>query len=447
MTGAAWLGSLLLIVVSGLPFAGHRAFAGFPLFTRAVLAGTSGAVFVSFAMTIAVLAGIPWSPLWLVAAGAAIAVLLRFLLRPPFPEPTSRPPARRRTRIVFASAALSALAVAAALVATASAAATSPDLFFFWGPKAQQFALARGFDAAFMREEFHQHMHAYYPPLVTNLAAFASMAAGRMSWTGALLTFPLLLGGLAIGLPGALGRATGSARSAALSALTVGALGYLGIEANVAGNAEMPLLLFETLAVALLLSDAAGSGAIQWLAGVLLAGATATKVEGLPFVIAAAGLFLLFRPAASRPIGPAAARLLLPAAVSLSAWFGFGASRGIFFGYSGYGRFLDIYPDHLPAVLSAIGRALTDTGHALPWLVPFAGLFAALPLARRAILPIGTAAILTAFFVFTYLHRPENPSLWISWSAARIFSPVAMLIALAAAASTERPHTEPPSSD
>jgi hypothetical protein len=436
MSGLLWLASLLLVCVAGLPLVGHRAFAHFALSTRFALAGASGAVFVSFAMTVAVLLGISWGVPWLVAAAAALSAGLRFLLRDPrtgageVVPAVDAVPGRAGLAVLLASA-LSLVAVGAALLATGAGAATSPDLLFFWGPKAQQFALARSFDAAFMRDELHQHMHAYYPPLVTNLGAFASMAAGRMSWTGATLTFPLLLGVLAIGLPGALARSLGRARAAAIAALTVAALAYLGVEADVAGNGEMTLLFFETLAVALLLSDDAARGSTQLLAGVLLAGAAASKVEGLPFVVSAAALFFLARPAASRPFWPVAARLLLPSIAMLATWFAFGASRRIFFGYSGYGRFLDLYPDHLPTVLSAVGRALWTTGHALPWLVPLACVLAALPLSRRWILPIGTAAILSAFFLFTYIHRAEDPSLWISWSAARIFSPVAMLLSLA----------------
>jgi hypothetical protein len=334
------------------------------------------------------------------------------------------------------------LAVGCALAATSAGAASSPDLLFFWGPKAQQFALARSFDTGFMRDAFHQYMHSYYPPLVTNLGAFASMAAGRMSWTGATLTFPLLLAALAIGLPGTLSGWLGPRRSAAIAALTVAALAYLGTEADIAGNGDMPLLLFEALAAALLLSGSGAEGPAQLLAGLLLSGAAAAKVEGLPFVLSAVALFLLTRPEASRPLWKTAARLLLPTVVALSAWFAFGATRRLFFGYSEYGRFLDLHPDHFPVVVAAIARALWSAGHGLPWLVPLACLLAALPLSRRAWLPLGTAAALTAFFLFTYIHRAEDPSLWISWSAARIFSPVAMLFALAAIC-TQDPSAEP----
>ena len=438
MNGATWVASLALAGLTGLPLLSHRAFSTFSLPARLVLAGAAGAVFVSFVMTAAVLVGVPWSVPWLVLAGAGLAAILR-LLRPSSHEGgIARRPRESARLTLLAAWGLSAAAVAAALVATLAGAATSPDLFFFWGPKAQQFAIARSFDSAFMNDPLHHHMHPYYPPLVTNLGAFASMAAGRMSWTGATLTFPVLLGALAAGLPGTLSGRLGKARSAAISALTVSAIALLGIEADVAGNAEMTLLLFEALAIALLLSEEAAEGSTQLLAGILIAGAAAAKVEGLPFAATAVVLFFIIQPSARRDFGPAAARLFLPAAAMLAAWFAFGATRRIFFGYSGYGRFLDLHPDHIGVVLSAVRRSLASTGHALPWLVPLACLLLALPLSRRWVLPIGTAAVMTGFFLFTYIHRSEDPSLWISWSAPRIFSPIAMLFAIAASLSRAR---------
>ena len=446
MNGATWVASLALAGLTGLPLLSHRAFSSFSLPARIVLAGAAGAVFVSFVMTAAVLVGIPWSVPWLVLAAAALGALLRLVV----PQSRSVEMSNRQraawtfrhfdisTYTLVAAYMLSAAAVAAALVATLAGAATSPDLFFFWGPKAQQFAIARTFDSAFMNDPLHHHMHPYYPPLVTNLGAFASMAAGRMSWTGATLTFPVLLGALAAGLPGTLSGRLGKARAAAISALTVSAIALLGIEADVAGNAEMTLLLFEALTIALLLSEEAAESSTQLLAGILIAGAAAAKVEGLPFAVTAIVLFFAIQPSARRDFGPAAARLFLPGAAMLAAWFAFGATRRIFFGYSGYGRFLDLHPDHIGVVFSAVGRSLASTGHALPWLVPLACLLLALPLSRRWLLPIGTAAVMTGFFLFTYIHRAEDPSLWISWSAPRIFSPIAMLFALAASLSRLR---------
>ena len=248
-----------------------------------------------------------------------------------------------------------------------------PDLLFFWGPKAQQFALARTFDEAFMRDAFHGYMHSYYPPLVTNIWAFASLAAGRFLWTAAVLTFPVLLGALALGLPGILRASLGRTAAAAASALAVASIGLIGMEADIGGNGDMPLLAFQTLAMALLLSPAATRGPTALLSGLLLAGAASTKVEALPFVIAAAVLFAILRREPGRHAGwKLVALLLAPTVLSLAAWFAFGATRGLFRGYSEHGTFLDLHPDHFPIVVKAIARTLGRTAWGLPWLIPLA---------------------------------------------------------------------------
>ena len=59
--------------------------------------------------------------------------------------------------------------------------------------------------------------------------------------------------------------------------------------------------------------------------------------------------------------------------------------------------------------------------------------------ALNAALPLVTAAGLTAFLLFTYVDRPGDPSLWIAWSAPRVFSPLTVLFALAAACARDEP--------
>ncbi len=433
MTGILWLGAYLVLPICGWPLLSHPAFRRFSIAARLVLSGAAGAVLLSFAMTVAVLVGLKWRTGVLVLASAVLAWLLRRLAGPA--SPAAPPPGAddADSAVRRLAHAVSFAAVAAALVAAFAGAASSPDLLFFWGPKAQAYAIARTIDPGFLGAPFHRFMHPYYPPLVTNLYAFASMAAGRLPWTAAILTFPALLAALALGLPGTLRGGVGRSRAAAVSALAVAAIACAGIEADIGGNGEMPLLLFETLAMALLLSPDASERPAQLLAGVLLAGAAVTKVEGLPFALAAALLAVLARRRPGRGALPSLLALLGPSAGALGVWFAFGASRGLFTGYSESGRFLDLYPARLLSVVETIVRNLLAAGHGLAWIVPIVVLFASLPLGRGALVPLTTAAVLAAFFVFTYLHRPEDPSLWISWSAARIFTPIAMLLAVAAA--------------
>jgi hypothetical protein len=82
-------------------------------------------------------------------------------------------------------------------------------------------------------------------------------------------------------------------------------------------------------------------------------------------------------------------------------------------------------------VLSEIGRALWLPGRGLPYLLPLVALLLAPGKRRTLWLPVGVAVVLCVFSVFTYLHGDPDPALWIRWSAGRIFSPVAPLLAIA----------------
>jgi hypothetical protein len=438
--GLLWLAVVALLALPGAPLLAHPGFARLSAVSRAILAGAAGAVLVSFVMTAFALFGLPWSLPAVLAAAVLLAFLLRPALRSDFPLAPGAP--SRADRATRAANAVAAAGVAAALLATAAGAASSPDLIFFWGPKAQQFALARTVDARFLAEPYLSYMHAYYPPLVTNLYALCSMAAGRMSWTAATLLFPLILAALAVALPDTLRTASPAAPApaAAASALAVCVIGLIGTQADIGGNGEMPLLFYETMAAAILISPLAAGAAGQLLAGLLLAGAICAKVEGLPFALSAAAAFLWMRRKSGSPVAASAVRLLAPAAVSLAAWFAFGASRRLFRGYSGDGRFLDFHPEFAGVVLGAVAKALLATGYGLPYLIPLVCLLiAARRLDERALVPLVAAAGLLAFCAFVYLDRPEDPTNWIAWSAARVLSPVAVLFTLAAACARGAP--------
>jgi hypothetical protein len=123
--------------------------------------------------------------------------------------------------------------------------------------------------------------------------------------------------------------------------------------------------------------------------------------------------------------------LVGPTAASLGAWLAFGWTRQLFRFYVGYGPFADLYLSGLPHILSAVARELGRVAWGLAFLVPIGVLLLSWRHSRRLWLPVGTAAILSAFFLFTYLHDRWMLDLWISWSAARIFIPVAVLLAIA----------------
>jgi hypothetical protein len=429
--GHIFLASFAAMPLAGWPLLAHPSYRSLSRICRISLSAAVGAVLVSFWMTAFALIGILWRIPLIVLAAAATAFLLRFLLETEF---TARQPLRSPTATAAGILAvlLAGLAVAWAMVAAASSAATSVDLLIFWGPKAQAFGLARTIDSKFLSEPSLSYLHADYPPLVTNLFAFGAMAAGRFPWGAAALTFPMLLAALALALPAILGLTAPRPTARACSALIVATLGLMGSVFYAAGNGDPALWLFETLVAALLIGPAALARSGQLLAGLLLAGAAAAKVEGLPFAAAIAVLFLLVRRREVR-IESASLFLFAPMLLSLVPWFAFGIVRRLFVGYVGYGSFTRIHWGRLGIVLSAIGDALWTAAFALPFLLPLLALIV-FRKSRLAIVPAGVSLLLSLFFVFTYLHGDPDPREWISWSAGRIFAPVAALLAIAGVA-------------
>jgi hypothetical protein len=441
--GHLWLASLLVFPLVGAPLLKARAFRVFGLPTRAVLSAGVGAVLLSWTMTLFALLRLRWGPV-LVLVAAAVAFALSMLL-PRDEEVLSSPDGKGdgRNRVDRAAAviaiSLTTLSLLAAFFATLAGRSTSPDLLLFWGPKAQEFADARTIDVEFLSAPYMEYLHVYYPPLVTNVFAFPAMIAGRLPWGAAAQTFPLLLAATAIGLAGILKTESSTSRAAATAALATSAMGLLGIHAAVAGNADPFLLFFEILGLALLLTAVAASTAGKLLTGLLLAGAASSKVEGLPFLLAAVVIFLVLEKKRRGPIGKAVFLLVGPTAVSLGTWFAFGAVRKLFYGYQSYGRFLDMRWDHFDEVARGFGAAFWKAGYALPFIVPLVVLLATRGKTRQALLPVGVALALIGFFWFTYLHGEPDPTQWIGWSAARVFSPLTFLFALAALCS--RPST------
>jgi hypothetical protein len=424
VSAVVWLGGWLALPLLGAPLLSHPAYGRFSRVCRAVLSGAAGLAVLSFVQTVSALAGVAWRPLALLLLSAGICGALRAAAgraAAAAPEEASLDPGRRLALL------LSAAGVAIALLATLAGAAGSPDLLLFWGPKAQAFAAARSIDAGFLAGPRGATLHPYYPPLVTNLYALATMAAGSLPWRAAVLTFPLLLAALALALPSALRAAERPLAPAAVSAVVVCAIGLLGAEADVAGNADTMLLLFETLGLVLLLQPRPVEGPMLLLAGVLLAGAATSKVEGLPFVLAAVFFFLL-NPGARRDLPGTLFRLLGPAALSLGAWFLFGLLRHAFTRYGEYGSLLDLRWDRFGLVLAQIGRTLWRRGFGLPYLVPAALILASRESPRR--LPLAVGAGLTVFLTVTYMLPVAYPELWIEWSASRTFSPLIVLLSL-----------------
>ncbi len=437
--GAVWLAAFVLAPgIAGAPLIVRSGFRSLPLAARLVLSASLGGVLLSFWMTLFALLGWRWNVPILLLAAAASAAWLPVAAGDPEPDPLG--PADERSGLLAGSLIASALLVS--LAAAASASATSSDLVLFWGPKAQAFAAARTIDPAFLGDPFHTYMHASYPPLVTNLFALSTIVAGRFPWGAAMLTFPVLLSALALALPALLRKSAGQKAAAASSCAVICALAILGITFEIAGNADMPLFLFEALGMAVLLGPAVLEPNGQVLAGVLLAGAATAKPDGLPFAVFA-GLVVLFVRRRELAFRGAVTRLLLPATICLALWFAFGLRHRLFVGYSDLGdrRF---YPEHAGEVIRAVGQTLGSPEGILPFLVPLAAIVAAARFSRLQLIPCATGAALIVFFLSNYLRVPYDPTEYIRWSAGRLFTPVAAFLALAAAVSAgnaEAPET------
>ena len=292
--GGLWLALTLLPALIGVPLLSHPTFERYGFFGRAALSAGVGTVLLSLVMTTAALVPVPWGVAWLTGASLVLALLLRPLLGQEAEGP--RPPGGGSRAVVLGAAAVSAGAVGAALFATYAGATASTDLFHFWGPKAEAFASARTIDAEFLRAAWHDHLHPDYPPLVTNLFAFASLGIGRLPWGTAPYTYPMVLAGLALALTALLASDRPQADGCAVAALVIAETALLGNTFLVGGAGDIYLVFFGIASVAILSGPDAGRGSRLLLSGLLLAGAASAKVEGLVLAVAAAALFLLVTP-------------------------------------------------------------------------------------------------------------------------------------------------------
>jgi hypothetical protein len=201
------------------------------------------------------------------------------------------------------------------------------------------------------------------------------------------------------------------------------------------GNAEAPLLFFETAALAALLAERRDDpDASRFFPALALSGAALTKVEGSVAVgLILAGVAL--RDSLERRPRPLSRLLPLAAAplACLAVWFAFQATHGLPVGYRTHGKMADVHVRHLSSVLVGMARHL-DAGTAwFSWVVPLALLAASWRRSRAALLPaLSLGAGLLLFFLVDYLHDPTDPSVRIAWTLPRISQPCLSALILAA---------------
>lgn len=420
--GVTFLLAPLALALFGLPAAWARPVDGFTPWGRFSAAFVTGVVVFTVWLTLLSTVGIRWSALSVVAPlGLGSIAIATVLAR------RSRGAAGEAPGGLAWAAGAAALLVGTAHLALSAitARATSIDFLYFWGVKAQRFAEIGGIDAGMLADPWAVHMHSNYPPLVPLAYAWGIEVTGRLPWQFGLVTCalwlivgaPLLRDLLALRL----------SRDEATMASSFWFLAFaLAIPASLsAGNAESPLVLFSSVAVAALLGSAADGGAsARWLAIVALAGVVLTKNEGVVvFAFIATGatasdFFAGVRGA--RLVRRAVAIVVVPLA-ALGSWLLFEAVHGV--------PMRDMTREQAGELsLARAGEvaggfvANLDAGSA--WI---AWGLAAFVLARswrrwRELLPalVPAAGILLFLFVY-YLHfRGENLGVWMEWTMPRV---------------------------
>ncbi len=423
MTGSIFLIAWLALGLIGLPFAAGGFAAIDSRFGRFAAAFGGAAVALTFGMILLAAAGLAATPV-------RISLFVLATVGVWFVGNRTWGRVRRIDRRALPALALAAIAVGIAAYAAGTARETSTDLLYFWGAKGQAFAAARGIDASFLAARDHFLLHPDYPPLLPCLYSFGTMAAGRFPWGAALLTAPLFLVLLLAVFWGYARDALGDVRAARWTALLGAMLGFAFLASEVAGNAEPPLLFFETLALgALIFGDRSPRG--DWAASVALAGCALAKFEGAVFVAAAIAAFVVLE----RQGGRAARtfRLASLPAIALGAWIAFCARHGILDNYRGgfHGTFT---LSNFSKIAAGIARSASYRIGFLPWIILIA-LAVLLPVRRRSLAPAAAGALFFVVNASFYFHGASDPTAWIDWSARRVLLTPMLCFLFAVAAS------------
>lgn len=428
------------IVLFGGAAAFHPSVRDFSWPARLAAALAAGSVLLTVEATLFSMLGIAWSvgtlavPLLLVS-GFLIFVWIR---KKADAEPERPLPTYRSMALV-----LSSLGFLYLLLSLALSSSTSVDYLLFWGVKAVRFAEARGIDAAFLRSGYSFHAVPDYPPLVPILQAWGALASGKMPWRlNPILSAVWAIAAAAILVP-LLRRKLGAPAWVVLAFWSV-ALSFSLAYSYSGGNAEAPLLFFETVAVASLLTESETNPS-RFLAGIALCGAVLTKVEGTAAALALiAGT--LVRDLSRRQTGAVACalRLAIGPALGLAVWFSYQRSAGLHVGYRPHGELLRLYPSHWGSIAQNMLYFLNAGTLWLSWAIPILFLAWFARRWRRVLPALALTLGLMGFLVFDYLHDKEDPAVRIGWTLPRASQPALSALVLGAglAAFTRKEESE-----
>jgi hypothetical protein len=415
--------SAVPIVIFGAGATFHPQFRSLPAAARAGVAYGLGALALTVEALLFSLAQIPWSVLGLTVPLLVLSSSAGWYWRR---RPVEREHFSRST-LCLVGIALGALAASSLALLFLLARGTSVDFLLFYGVKAVRFAQARGVDVELMKAPFFFHAMPAYPPVMPIVEAWGVLVAGRMPWRVAPLLSGIWFLATLLFLPSLLRRRIPAPAAMSVSAFWAAAMALSLVASFSGGNGEAPLIFFETLAGALLLTETKPDFSGRIWAGVALAGAALTKQEGiLAGVLFAAGVLardlLERRPRPFRGVLP----MLLVSAAGPALWFGFRLASGM----SG-----EIRPpsnvwmaswDQLGLVLRECRRNLGGGSSGLAWVLPAGFLLLSGKRIRTALPALVFTCGVLAVLVLTYLGQP-SPNLerrvLIGWTFPRASQP------------------------
>ena len=318
------------------------------------------------------------------------------------------------------------------VVSLFSSSATSTDYLLFWGVKAVRFADVRGISADFLRDPFTIHASLDYPPLVPVVQAWGCLAAGRMPWRVVPTLSALWVVAAVVLLYDRARSRLGDPGAAALVTFWTAAMSVSLVHSLSGGNAEAPVVCFEAIALAWLLTEQ-DEGESRFVPTLALCGAALTKVEGMgAVVLIAAGCY--FRDRGLPPLRRAARNLALIAwpAAAVGVWFAYQWSESLRVGYQPHGQFLSLHPEQLSTIVISLVQSLDAGSLWLPWAFALGVLISRAPAWRAAAPALVLTAGLLLFLVFDYLHDKDDPTERIGWTAPRVTQPALSAIILGA---------------
>jgi hypothetical protein len=418
----------LAIAALGFGVAFHPAVRSMSLASRAAVSLAAGAVGLTLEATLFSTLGLRWSLTGLAAPILCLSLFLGWRWNRLRSIPQSSWRASPWVVVVASGAAV--ISVVFLIVSLLSSAATSSDFLLFWGVKAARYAFHRGIDVDFLRDPISFHAVPDYPPLIPIVQAWGCLAAQKMPWR----LVPILSAvWLVAGIPIVFERSRRSLSDNAAAALTAFWTAATSVSLSYSasgGNAEAPLLFFETTAAIWLLTERE-PGESRFVPIVALCGAALTKVEG-SLAVACLALGMAVR---EQGLPGRFRRLLALAATPAAAvgiWFLYQWSHSLPFGYRAHGSLFDIKSEHLWPILTVMPRFLNAGSFWLPWIFPLLLVLAFPAKWKRAAPALTLTAGLLLFLVLDYLHDADIPRTRIEWTLPRVSQPALSALILAA---------------